>query len=107
MDCILTVKASHYIIAGVGIVAAMSWNTTIKNMIDTLYPMPDQHLIAAFVYSLTITMFLILLIYILPDTTTELPKHVKTYIKALKVNDLHKRIDKIQQETKLISMQRN
>ena len=98
MDRALSIKVSHYLIAGVGIVAAISWNTLIKNSIDAMYPMPNQNLIAAFIYSLTITILLVLLIFALPDTTPELPKKVKTYIKALKVDDLQTQLDKLKDE---------
>jgi len=102
MDSVLSIKTSHYFIAGVGIVAAISWNTTIKGAIDKLYPMPTENIIAAFIYSITITCFLVLLIYILPDTTPELPKNVKNYIKAIRVNELHDQIEILKQRNNLV-----
>lgn len=101
MDSVLSIKTSHYFIAGVGIVAAISWNTAIKGAIDKLYPMPAENIIAAFIYSITITCFLILLIYVLPDTSPELPKNVRTYIKAVRVNDLQDQIETLKQRNNL------
>lgn len=73
MDEILQIKTSHYIIGAVALVVALSWNSSIKAAINKYFPVPDDELMANFVYAFLITCFLVLLIIWLPNTTSELP----------------------------------
>jgi hypothetical protein len=44
------------------LVAALSWNHVAKEAIDTVYPKPEQRLIAALLYALTITTMIVLIV---------------------------------------------
>lgn len=78
------IKTSHYIIAGFGVIAALTWKDTMKTFLDAYFPANGQHLLAQFIYACIITFILILLIVILPDTEPELPKNVRKAIKEKK-----------------------
>lgn len=94
-----TIKASHYIIAGFGVVAGLAWRDVIKDTINMAWPGKEDSMRANFIYALIITALLVLVIYMLPDTTPELPKPVKKKIENLKTKLM---IEKLQMEnTKL------
>jgi hypothetical protein len=86
MDEILQIKTSHYIIGAVALVVALSWNSSIKAAINKYFPVPDDELMANFVYAFLITCFLVLLIIWLPNTTSELPAGTQE-----KITDIQKR----------------
>jgi hypothetical protein len=71
------IKTSHYVIAGMSLVAALSWNDTIKTVIGQQFPRPSDEASASILYSIVITVLLILLIYCLPDTKSELPAETR------------------------------
>lgn len=81
-----SIKTSHYIITGFGLVSALSWNTTIKDAVHTIIPAERDKLIANIIYSIIITLVLILIIHILPDTSMELPIEVREKMKIEKFN---------------------
>lgn len=76
----VAIKTSHYIIGGFALVAAMSWNTSIKEVIQKKLPTENKALIMNFVYSVIITILLVLLIFFLPDTKEELPESTQKKI---------------------------
>lgn len=76
----LSIKTSHYIIAAVGLVVALSWNNTIKDIITIVFPLPDDNVRANLIYSVVITLILVLMIYLLPDTRSELPAETQLKI---------------------------
>ncbi len=84
----LSVKASHYIIAGFGVVAALSWTNTIRDVVESLMPSPKGKLCAEMIYSLIITLILVLLILILPETKTELPVETQNKIQQKEMEAL-------------------
>lgn len=73
----LRIKTTHYIIAGFSLVVGLSWNDTIKQIINTVFPMQSDVIYMRLIYSLFITLMLILLIKYLPDTSTQLPDPIK------------------------------
>lgn len=70
---VFTIKTSHYLIAGFSLVVALSWNKSIENSIHSTFPLQADSLKASVLYSVIITMVLILVIWFLPDTKSELP----------------------------------
>ena len=79
----LKIKTSHYIISAVGLVTALSWNTSIKEYIQKNYPMPKDNVKANFIYAVIATIILVLLIYLLPDTKSELPVQTQNKLETL------------------------
>ena len=73
----LTVKTSHYLIQGVALVTALSFNGLVRETIDKVWTRPKDSLAASAIYSFIMVLLLILFIYIMPSTTTELPDKVK------------------------------
>jgi len=100
MNGILTIKTSHYFIAGVALVTAISWNGAIKDGINKYFPMPEENVIATFIYAICMTLFLIFLIHILPDTSSELPKPVKNKLKMIEVGELTDNISELTDKIK-------
>lgn len=70
---VFTIKTSHYVIAGLSLVVALSWNKTIETSINKTFPLPADSIKARVIYSLVLTALLILVIMCLPDTKAELP----------------------------------
>lgn len=68
-----TIKTSHYLIAGMSLATALSWNEAVRRFIDKAYPVPKDEFRALVIYSVTMTLLLILIIWLLPDTKAELP----------------------------------
>ena len=82
----LKVRTSHYIIGAGSLVVALAWNEAIKNGIKQVYPIEDDGLKAAFVYAAILTLILVLIIYLLPDTKDLLPKETQEKLEHLKDN---------------------
>ena len=78
-----TVKASYYFITAMGFVTALSWNNAVRSAINKYYPLTEDSIEAMFIYALVITILFVLIIMMLPDTTSELPKQVQERIKNL------------------------
>ena len=53
-------KISFYILSGLGVVAALSWNETIQSLIN-LIPIQRNGIIAKVIYSIIITIFLVIM----------------------------------------------
>lgn len=71
-----TVKTSHYIIGAIGVVAAISWKDAVKDITTKYFPSQDN-ILATVINALIMTMFLIIMIYLLPDTKSELPPQTR------------------------------
>lgn len=71
-------KVGHYIISATGIVAALSWNTTMKDLIKASFPQPKSEIRRNVVYSILVTFLLILLIWILPTPSSVKLKYSQT-----------------------------
>lgn len=82
----LSVKTTHYVLGGVALVAAISWNNTIREFISKCIPTPEDQVHANIIYSLAITIVLVMMIILLPDTHSELPKTIQE-----KINDEHEK----------------
>lgn len=80
----LSVKISHYILGAVAIVSAIAWNNAIRTGMDHYFPAPHNAILGSVIYAIVITMLLILLIYILPDTTPELPTKAQRKLYAIR-----------------------
>jgi hypothetical protein len=81
----LGTKTSHYIISAVALTTALSWNGTIRQGIDSYFPQPESEILAGVIYALIMTMFLILLVHYLPDTSSEIFKpdrYEKSHIRS-------------------------
>lgn len=76
------IKASHYFLGGMSLAAALGWNEAIKASIKQYNPISTDTIKASFIYAIILTLILVILAMILPDTTTELPGPVQEKIKA-------------------------
>lgn len=73
----LRIRTAHYVIAGFSLVVGLSWNDTVKQIINTLFPLENDVIFMKIIYSLVITLILIVVIKFLPDTSSQLPTHVQ------------------------------
>lgn len=91
------IKTSHYIIASLSLVTALSWNEAMKQFIKKIYAAPEGVLMGNIIYALAITLILIVVIHMLPDTKSELPVDTQTKIKqAETIQNLQDDIKRIQ-----------
>ncbi len=67
-------KTSHYIITAFALVTSLSWNSTIQQSINKWFPLTTDEIYVKIIYSLFLTLLLILLIKYLPSTTAEIAK---------------------------------
>ena len=58
-------QAMGYIGAALGLVAGLAWNDAIKALIDRLYPLGSETLIAKFIYAAIVTIVVVILIKVL------------------------------------------
>lgn len=59
-------KISGYIVGAFGLVAGLAWNDTIKSFIEYIFPLKENTLLAKFIYSVIITLFVVFVsVYIL------------------------------------------
>lgn len=77
----LCVKTTHYFIGGISLVTALAWNSSIRSAIEEYFPIPNKT-IAGFAYAIIITVILVVVIYMLPDTENELPHEVRSRIRS-------------------------
>jgi hypothetical protein len=54
-------KILGYILAALGLVAGLSWNETMKAFIEYLFPLNKNSLLAKFIYSIFVTILIVLL----------------------------------------------
>jgi uncharacterized protein YlxW (UPF0749 family) len=98
----LKVKTSHYAIAGLSLVAALGWNDAIKASIKKVYPVPKDQVSAGFFYAIMITIVLLFVIWMLPDTKSELPHDTQNKIKEAETEDkivqLEKEVTQLKEE---------
>jgi uncharacterized BrkB/YihY/UPF0761 family membrane protein len=72
----LRIKTSHYIIMGFSIVVGLSWNETMRQLINDLFPVQSDAVLIKIMYSLFLTFMLVLVIKFLPDTSKEVYKNM-------------------------------
>lgn len=53
-------RAAQYLLAAFGFVAGLAWNEAIKALIETVFPLQKNSLLAKFVYALLITLVVVL-----------------------------------------------
>ena len=73
---------------------ALSWNDAIKSGIKKVYPVPQDQLSAVFLYAIIITLVLILVIWMLPDTKSELPHDTQKKIAEAETQERLERLTK-------------
>lgn len=78
----VVIKSSHYFIGGIALVAALSWNTFVKDAIANNFPIAKDNLSAELWYAIVMTIILVIAVYLLPSTTSELPADAQARIKA-------------------------
>ncbi len=75
-DGVVSRKTSHYLIAGISLVTAISFNNVIIRALNAYFPLPNNNLAVSIIYAMIMLFVLVVLIKYLPDTTAELPKKV-------------------------------
>jgi septation ring formation regulator EzrA len=50
-----------YIIAAFGLVAGLAWNEAIKALIDYLFPLGENTLLAKFIYAISMTLIVVII----------------------------------------------
>jgi tetrahydromethanopterin S-methyltransferase subunit D len=68
----LGIKASHYIIGAFTLITAMSYRGAIEGFIDEYFPDQSDAVSAKFIYAIILTVILMILIHMLPETTEEM-----------------------------------
>jgi len=105
---LFTIKTSHYLIAGMSLSAALAWNTTIKQIIEKEFPRPGDSVRANIIFSVTMTLLIVLMVCCLPDTKSELPAEVRHKINLTEM-ELYKqqmRVELKLANAKIMSLQR-
>ena len=96
------VKTSHYIIASLSLVTALSWNEAMKNTIKKIYVLPKDVAWGNVLYAMFITLVLILVIYLLPNTKSELPAETQAKLNHLetieRIQDMQAKVNKLQSQ---------
>ncbi len=96
------IKTSHYIIASLSLVTALSWNEAMKQTMKSIYTVPNDLIWGNIVYALVITLLLIVVIYMLPDTKAELPADTQAKIKQEETTE---RIQNMQSQFAILKAQ--
>ncbi len=58
-------RTFSYIITALGLVAGLAWNEAIKSLIDNIFPLEKNSLLAKFIYAFGVTLIVILVIFYL------------------------------------------
>lgn len=53
-------QTTGYIVAALGLVAGLAWNEAIKALIDHLFPLSQNSLLAKFVYAILVTILVVI-----------------------------------------------
>lgn len=80
-------KTAHYLISGLSLVTALSFNDLITKGINKYYPMQSDALLAKAVYCISLVIILILLIKVLPNTVSEIPQKSREMFGLLDDNE--------------------
>ena len=96
------IKTSHYIIASLSLVTALSWNEAMKQTIKSVYTVPNDLIWGNIVYAVMITFILIIVIYMLPDTKAELPADTQAKIRQEETTE---RIQNMQSQFAILKAQ--
>ncbi|MFA5880490.1 MAG: DUF5654 family protein [Candidatus Margulisiibacteriota bacterium] len=71
----IKMRSYDFISAGLGIVAGFAWNEAIKSLIDYLFPLSQNSIVAKFIYAVFITLFVILITFYFSKVMGIKPKH--------------------------------
>lgn len=83
----VVVKSSHYILTAAAVVVAFSWNTAIQEVITVYLPKESaKEIWAKFLYAVIITIILIILIAVFPESKSELPASAQTKLNEITIN---------------------
>lgn len=52
-------RSMGYIVAALGVVAGLAWNEAIKGLIDYLFPLSTNSIVAKFIYALLMTLVVV------------------------------------------------
>ncbi len=87
--------------------AALAWNTTIKHVIEKEFPSSNDSVRANVIFSIAITLLIVLMIYCLPDTKSELPAEVRHKINITELATYKKQIRRELDiaETRIVALQ--
>jgi uncharacterized membrane protein YagU involved in acid resistance len=81
MQTSLVLKSSFYLIGAVSLVTALSWNNLVKSSINKYFPLEEDSIKGAFIYALVMTLFLIMVVGLLPDVTNTMSKeHIEDFV---------------------------
>jgi hypothetical protein len=81
---VFSIKSTYYILSGISFAAALGWGNTVKAFLDENFPKPNSKTTMNLIYSIVITLMLVILIYLMPDTERELPHKIRKKIKNQK-----------------------
>ncbi len=56
----VTQKSLDYVLAAFGLVAGFAWNEAIKALIEYIFPLEQNNLVAKFIYAIALTLILVL-----------------------------------------------
>lgn len=90
----LGIKTSHYIINAMGLVVGLSWNDTIKDAIKEYVPISRDEIRAKIFYSVVLTVVLMLIVALLPNTKDELPAETKIKVEKQELENTKKELQK-------------
>lgn len=62
-------KTGGYILAALGFVVGLAWNDAIKALIENLFPLDKNNLLAKFIYALIVTVLIVAATVILTKKT--------------------------------------
>ncbi|MFA6304955.1 MAG: DUF5654 family protein [Patescibacteria group bacterium] len=62
---VIKTSALGYITAGFGLVAGLAWNEAIKSLIEYLFPLNSNSVLAKFIYALAMTVILVVITFYL------------------------------------------
>ena len=87
-------KTSHYLISGLSLVTALSFNDLITKTISKYYPLQSDALLAKAIYCISLVIILILLIKFLPNTVSEIPQKNRELFGLVDPDDYKNEINK-------------
>ena len=63
-------RTTNLILAGFGFVAGLAWNEAIKSLIDTLFVIEKDSLLAKFIYAIVVTILVVIVSYLFSKLNT-------------------------------------
>lgn len=94
------IKSSYFIVAGMGLMAAVSWNNAVKDGVEYYFPMPQTKAYASVATAIIVTILLVLFVIFLPSYDSELPEGTQRKLLETKMDNMQKQLDTLQQENR-------